>query len=245
MLQVLPTERSVGTPTAKQKVEPPILSGGSQEHPVFGRQPHAEKDLKRQNILVLSFYYWKAINLLKNADSVSTDRNMLIQARGAAYEARVEARANTTSEIARQMEVIAAEMKYEDSVSVIGINEFSRIAKNLAEITEPPRPQKFVGKLKRGCKLTRAGLLHRYHAFLVGELHTVSWNLYGSRDYATSMVPFDHEVTKRTSEHFHNGKPLPYRRGRKSYPFFDESKLTDRARSVLKSLKINTERAER
>ena len=58
------------------------------------------------------------------------------------------------------------------------------------------------------------------------ELHTLSLNLYGNRDYALQYIEEDDAVNLRCE----NGR----------HSFFDESKLPDRARSVLKSLKIDT-----
>lgn len=150
-----------------------------------------------------------------------------------------------SSDLASLLQIVMRHINDAGDADFLTVERLQRLTDAAVAIAKPPVPKKFVGKLNRGRKLTRTGLLHRYHAFLIGELYTVSLNLYGSRDYAMSLVPIDHEVTKRTSEYFRNGEPLPYRRGRKSYPFFDESKLTSRARSVLKSLKINTEIADR
>jgi hypothetical protein len=90
-------------------------------------------------------------------------------------------------------------------------------------------PKKRVGALRRGRKLTVAGLHVRYQSFLIQELETLSVNLYGSRDYAKQFRIEDDAVNLRCVG---NSKT--------QYPFFDESKLTARARSVLKSLKIET-----
>jgi len=57
------------------------------------------------------------------------------------------------------------------------------------------------------------------------RLHTLSLNLYGNRDYALQYIEEDDAVNLRCQSGRH--------------PFFDESKLADRARSVLKSLKID------
>jgi hypothetical protein len=93
-------------------------------------------------------------------------------------------------------------------------------------------PKKRVGHLQRGRKLTRAGLLMRYQSYLVQELETVSWNLYGERDYAKQVVIFDHAVRARCTSADDRG------------PFFNERNLPDRARAVLGSLKIDTEIAD-
>jgi hypothetical protein len=85
---------------------------------------------------------------------------------------------------------------------------------------------------QRGGKLTRAGLLHRYESFLMKELQTLSLNLYGDRDYALQYIAEDDAVNLRCRDSRHK------------YPFFDESKLADRAKSVLKSLKIDTKKVD-
>jgi hypothetical protein len=111
--------------------------------------------------------------------------------------------------------------------------DIAKFAAQLTLLSAPPEPTKQIGALARGNKLTRRGLLHRYHAFLIEELNTVSWDLYGNRDFGTYYQPFDHAVNKRCKS--------KARRGR-SDPFFDQRQLPSRARSVMKSLKIDTER---
>jgi hypothetical protein len=100
---------------------------------------------------------------------------------------------------------------------------------NFLDRTAQIVPKKRVGHLQRGRKLTRAGLLTRYQSFLVQELETVSWNLYGERDYAKHTIFFDSAVRDRCTSANDRG------------PFFNERNLPDRARAVLGSLKIDTE----
>jgi hypothetical protein len=57
------------------------------------------------------------------------------------------------------------------------------------------------------------------------EIHTLSLSLHGNRDYALQYIEEDDAVNLRCQSGRH--------------PFFDESKLADRARSVLKRLKID------
>ena len=71
------------------------------------------------------------------------------------------------------------------------------------------------------------------------ELQTLTWNMYGSRDFALNYQPLEHAVNVRCDSHFVGGK---YKAGRRSYPVFDEKKLPARAATVLKSLKIDTQR---
>lgn len=213
----------------RQPAPPPVLSARKtkDQHPVFNRQPHNESDLRRKGVAALSHYYWKAHRLLDDADD-ETDRDMLIQARGAVYEAILSVKPNTAADVASQMEVIAAEMRREETTSVIGFAEFMRIAENLTEVTKPILPAKMPGKWSRGNRLTKVGLLHRYCSFLLEELNTISWALYGERDYLTLMHFYDDAV---------RGK-LRDRRCR--HPFFNPAGMTERATRVLKSLKIDT-----
>jgi hypothetical protein len=117
---------------------------------------------------------------------------------------------------------------------MIGIDELSAIADELQRVTAPLTPKKKTGNLRRGRKLTQFGLIHRYQAFLIQELETIGWHVHGERDYPMKVRFVDDEVNKRCR--------LP--NGRGLYPiFFDTKSLPLRARSVLKSLKINTENA--
>ncbi|OSI68890.1 hypothetical protein [Bradyrhizobium canariense] len=99
-------------------------------------------------------------------------------------------------------------------------------------------PPKSPGTSRRGSKLTRAGLLLRYQAFLVGELETLSWYLYGDRNYALNLRINDQAVNVRCASGYVNGEYRHHAR-RKACPFFDKRKLPSRARAVLASLSID------
>jgi hypothetical protein len=58
------------------------------------------------------------------------------------------------------------------------------------ELTTATAPITRVGAFHRDGKLTREDLLARYQSYLVQELETVSWNLYGERDYAKHTIFF-------------------------------------------------------
>jgi hypothetical protein len=257
MLQVQPTERSVPTPTVtatKKKSEPPILSGPGQEHPIFGSFINVEGiTLENQLMAMLNHWHEKAIAACEeywasdpeNKSFDDPQYKIIFKAKWDIYNAAFKARILHVGDLASLLQIVMRESRDAGESEFIDAEQLQIIADAATAIARPPQPTKRVGNLKRGSKLTRAGLLHRYHAFLIGELKTLGWNLYGSPHYALSMIPMDHEVSRRTKEGFRNGKPAPYRRGEKHYPFFDESKLTARARSVLKSLRIDTERADR
>jgi hypothetical protein len=217
------------------------------EKEVFGAVP-PDFDLSRQLIAMLSFWHSKAIDIIHqvNADDqtlTDEDANQAVTIEHRIYKAMFEARITRAGDIASILNAAVARADAhgtKETTEVLSMKDVRSLAEKLTVATAPVVPTKFVGPLTRGRKLTRTGLLYRYHAFLAGEIETLSWNLYGSRDYAKFMVPYEHAVTVRVSAGFKDGKYNP--RNRKSQPFFDESKLSKRARSVLKSLKIDAER---
>lgn len=255
-------QRRTVRPSAKGKAAtaapllPPVFTPGlapidETKYPpaIFGKLP-ASFVLANQHITMLRFWQQRA---LKAADEAANgggkvDEN-LTHAMGIANNINAAIRAykaTCASDVALQMLAIVDWLDAmgcsEEIDQELTVAEFRDMASALRKATALPQPTKKVGALRRGGKLTRAGLLHRYHAFLVGELQTVSWNLYGSRDYASRMIPIDDAVTVRVDANFKNGKFAPSRSRKPSY-FFDESRLPQRARSVLRSLKIDTEKA--
>lgn len=88
-----------------------------------------------------------------------------------------------------------------------------------------PLPTKPMPALTRGKKLTRAGLLLRYHSFLANELASVSLELYGDRDYGTFYTPLDSFVQRAL-----------HGRG----PIHQQSKLPARAKKIFKAIGINS-----
>jgi hypothetical protein len=110
---------------------------------------------------------------------------------------------------------------------VLQVCDIVKMSTELTQATAPIVPRKPMGALQRGRKLTRAGLLMRYQSFLVQELETVSWNLYGERGLRQANRFFDRAVRDRCRS--------------ARAPVFDERNLPTRARAVLKSLKIDTE----
>jgi hypothetical protein len=233
---------------------PPVISPAREEHSIFGALSNIEGfALERQHMSMLNHWHQKAIAATdeywasepENKPDNDPEHDVLFKAKWDIFHAAFEARISSVVDLASLLQIVMRQTRDSGESEFLDTEQLQIIADAAAAIARSPQPTKRVGNLNRGSKLTRAGLLHRYHAFLIGELKTLSWNLYGSHDYALSMTPMDHEVIRRTKEDFRNGKPLPYRSGRKQYPFFDESKLTARARSVLKSLKIDTEKVDR
>lgn len=218
------------TPRAPKLAKPQV---GATEHIIFGKQPHKEADLKRQMVSALSFWYFKAVYTAEDAARSRTAQSKRVveeaeSARGSIYEAILCAKPNNASEVARQMEVISYEMSINKTITVLGIKEFHKLTDNLIELTKPLMPKKHPGPMRRGNRLTRAGLLSRYHSFLLEEIFTIGWHVYGERDYLLQFRPYDSAVET----------PLKAKSGR--HPFFDPAKLTKRAKAVLSRLKINT-----
>lgn len=219
----------------------PLAHEGSfPEYPpeIFGKLPDGFV-LQEQGIEMLCFWHRRAIEVLdersegggiadEELDDYCAIKNRIL-------EAVLSARAATSGQVAAQFRAVLAEIDCLQNggtvpVSIEEVLHVDHIVKMSAELTMATAqivPKKRVGHLQRGRKLTRAGLLMRYQSYLVQELETVSWNLYGERDYAKQMVIFDRAVRERCTS--------------ANAPFFNERNLPARARAVLGSLKIDTE----
>jgi hypothetical protein len=207
-------------------------------HPVYGLTPMGSNGfaLNKQMIQMLDFWHDKATTLLhENVRGAWEHWDLVNQVQGEIYEAALLYKPRRASEAARQFEIVLRQAQHEECVTVFSVEEFEQIVDGLVMATRPIAPKKKVGATSRGRRLTRTGLLIRYQNFLVQELETLSWQLYGDNEYAQQFRVDDDAVNKRCR--------------RLGDPLFDEKTLPDRARSVLKSLKIDTKtiavRAER
>lgn len=233
--------------TAVAKPAPhPTYDGTRYPVSIFGKLP-AGFVLQDQSIFMLRHWQSKALA----AASAATDDAGIARTMPVANELNDAIKAyksKNASDVAQQMAAVVDWFRHMGDATPIeeqlSVAEFRHFAELLTAATAPIQPTKKLGPLNKGGKLTRAGLLFRYQSFLAQELLTLSWTLYGQPQYASHMIYFDHEVTKRCSEHFKDGKLKPHRSG-KSYPFFDESKLSARARGVLGALKIDRENADK
>jgi hypothetical protein len=229
-------------------IQPELTPADPTKYPpgIFGKLP-AGFILQEQHVSVLVYWHRKAMQAVANLPAGHTDDDMsdAMAIANEVFEAIKGLKGTSAGVVSAQMSAVIERLKFMGNDSSIeeelSVADFTNLAEALAASTAMPTVTKRVGPLMRGSKLTRAGLLHRYHAFLIGELQTLSLNLYGPRDYAMKMHPIDDAVTVRVNAGFKNGKLA--RRTRTHYPFFDESKLPARARSVLKSLKIDTEKS--
>jgi hypothetical protein len=219
-----------------------IVATKAEPHPVYGNTPIGRDGftLERQALVLLNFWHEKAFNLHLHA--TKDDKNFAL---GKIVESKIHAVALQAKPINRreavaQFEILARQAFSRDSVC-ISVDELLVLVDGLKKANEPVRPKKQPGKLQRGRKLTRAGLLVRYESFLAQELETVSWHLYGEKNVSFGRVMYDRAVTVRCAPNFKDGK-FHQRRNCKIEPFLDERNLPVRARSVLKSLKIDTER---
>jgi hypothetical protein len=250
-------ERDTATTSA-----PPVIVGETAQDEtvfppsIFGKLP-ACFDLARTEIHALGFWLRKAMAFVDNLPTFpepEADNEAMAQGMDTVmriFEAIKGLSPNTPSGAALQLKAISEFVDwhyrsidsetYNGPIEEISADEFRHLATNLGAAVRSDDPTKLVGPLTKGRKLTRAGLLHRYHAFLVGELETLSWNLYGSRDYAMQYRPRDSAVSARVTNRYGDGPNVDRR---KTYPFFDESRLSIRARTVLGSLDIDTERDE-
>jgi hypothetical protein len=220
---------------------PDFGSAGAGNYPaaIFGKLP-AGFVLKDQQIRMLVYWHRKAMKAVDDLPAGSTDADMAAAMAPVnelldVIKAFVAKRPN---EIAAQMRAILEWMDFsaEHCIEVeLSTADFRNITRCLTAATEPLRPKKKTGALQRGRLLTRFGLIHRYQAFLIQELETIGWHVYGERDYPMGHRPVDDAVNKRCS--------TPNARGQ--YPvFFSPETLPDRARAVLKSLRVDTVRGE-
>jgi hypothetical protein len=253
------TPRSASPPRAakptarKNAVVAPlvIVPAIAKPHPVYGTTPIGRDgcSLEQQPIQTLNLWHERATaasaDYRKLHDDIADDDaayNLLYDCRWDIFAAAFLTKATGVTGVDHLLRIVLRHIEHNsgtDDETSMSVDQVKRLAAMVCKAAEPAKPTKNVGALQRGRKLTRAGLLHRYHSFLIQELETLSWNLYGHRDLALQYRPIDRAVTARCSAQFVGGK---YKAGRTHHPFFDESRLTTRARSVLKSLKIDTDR---
>jgi len=248
---------SSAAPQAANNPAPVVVPAKPDPHPVFGTAPIGRDGctLEAQPIWALNAWHKKASKILEPyyapGDLSEEDEKRfegILSITWDIYNAACSTKLYSSRDVAVLLELISRHNDNNGAGNddiVVDRDLLRRLTSELDRLTAFPRQQKKVGALRKGKKLTRAGLLLRYHAFLIGELRTLGWAFYGNDEYATRHIPMDDAVHVRTSNAFRDGKPIEDTRRRKCYPFFDESKLTDRARSVLKSLKIDTTKAER
>jgi hypothetical protein len=138
--------------------------------------------------------HWHRKSLQEINESPATDEELSTQSALARriFEAILCAKTRLASEVAVQMAAVVATISAEKTGAieeVLDVEDFRKLAANLLAATAPLRPTKHVGALNRGRKLTRAGLLHRYHAFLIEELNTVGWEFYAIETFPNSASP--------------------------------------------------------
>lgn len=204
---------------------------------IFGKVP-AGFVLEGQPIELLCHWHRTAIDVIdrffaKEPDSEAKDEKFTVycQIKNSILGSILSGHASTPRQVASQLRAAVAEiatLKTDSIEEVLDVDDVVKIAAELTKATAPIVPKKYPGALQRGRKLTRAGLLHRYQSFLIQELETVSWHLYGERDYAKHTVIFDDAVRARCTS------------TDRGYSFFDERGLPTRACAVLGSLEIDT-----
>ncbi|MET4293720.1 hypothetical protein [Bradyrhizobium sp. LB5.2] len=225
--------------TARQRGRAPAASEQNvipaAPHPIYGKTINCFT-LARQGLPMLEFLYLKARALKERVrDKDAETYGICCSAQREIFDAIVAAKPANSSEVARQLNVIAVEATEAGTTAVVGLCELTALAEHLNRVTAPLQPKKKVGALRRGRRLTQFGLIHRYQAFLLQELQTIGWHVYGERDYPLRYRPEDGAVSKRCA--------TPDSRGR--HPIFhNPQKLTARARSVLCALKVDTQNAE-
>lgn len=257
MLQVSTHKRAplrgkakLAAPKGRDNKAPPVIVAGA-THPVYGSLAMDAEGLRRQPVFMLNNWHKKAIALqvefIKTYSAKAADSSPYYDAcYNAAWdtlEAAFEVPLRNGRDVAAVLEMIARKGGDCGDMEWLRLEQMQKLLAGALKATAPEQPSKRPGPFARGRKLTRAGLLFRYQSFLAQELMTIGWELYGNPNMALTYIPFDHEVTKRCSADFKDGKYHPRRPSRrKHHPFLDEAKLSVRARSVLGSLKIDTQR---
>ncbi len=229
-------------PTMAELRSWPFDYGSFPEYPpeIFGKLPEEGFVLdEAQGIETLCFWHRRAIDILDQPFDDEDKLSAYCAIKNRILGAVLSARPATPGQVAAQLRAIVAEI---DSLStetapasieeVLDVHDIVKLSADLNRAAPPITPKKNVGAFQHDGKLTREGLLARYQSFLVQELETVSWNLYGERDFAKHFICFDSAVRQRCDSTDHDG------------PFFDEKSLPDRARAVIESLKIDTDTAD-
>jgi hypothetical protein len=219
---------------AETEPAPELQDSNTADYPfsIFGKLPDGLV-LEEQQIQVLMHWYRNAIAAVERlpADVSDDELDTGCDIVRRLYAAILTAKTHSAGNVALKLQAVLMKLDSEKSDSIeeaLDVDDIRRLAAELSDATKPSAPVKKVGALRRGRKLTRTGLLYRYQSFLMKELQTLSLNLYGDQDCALEYLAEDDAANLRC------------RGGRHRYPFFDESKLPDRAKSVLKSLKIDT-----
>jgi hypothetical protein len=194
---------------------------------IFGKLPDGFV-LEKQSIEMLCFWHSKSIEVIDEflasaPDTEETPERLsaYCEVKNRILEAILFVPTLRSGQVAAKLRAVVAEIDHLSTetvpCSIEEVLHIRDIVKMSAELT----------------KATAPGLLFRYQSFLVQELETVSWHLYGERDYAKHTIFFDRAVGSRckSADHY--------------YTFFDEQNLPTRARAVLKSLKIDTESGDR
>jgi hypothetical protein len=213
--------------------------------PLFGKVP-AGFELKNQPMPMLVYWLKKARARIDEITQGAETAGAYSEAEMASamdcfneiFDVIVSAESNLASDVASQMQAVVNYLDCLKSDSIeeaIDLPQFQNIAGNLKRATAFRQPRKRLGNATKGRRLTRTGLLQRYQSFLMQELFTLSTELYGDPQYALQCVSFDDAVQTA----------LKSEKSKRGYVFLDPISLTSRARTVLKSLKVDTENVER
>ncbi|SFL93440.1 hypothetical protein SAMN03159423_4499 [Bradyrhizobium sp. NFR13] len=244
-----PPRRSLTNKNIVADTNPSIITptAGPSVHPIYGSIPMGRNGfaLECQPVHMLDHWHKKADEICQKfnepGDKSEEDEALFEMAMIVAWDifrSALKAKLYNSREVSILLALVARHIDTHtgDDCEVLSVKELASIADKARLLTEPPRPTKVVGALQRGTRLTRSGLLHRYHAFLVNELLSVGLELYGNHKYPLTSIPFEDPVQDVCARRTGRGK---------SYPFHDQSKLTDRARAVFKKLGIDASSAPR
>lgn len=234
-----PVGRSVQAAPERQRISDDL---SIPEYPweIFGTVPEGfVLERTQRGIGELCVWHRNAMDVVDRLNGGASDYEMdtYCEIKNRIFRAILSARPSTPAHVAMQLRAVVAEAVQLDGGSEVGVSieevldieDIFKLSAGLTRVTGQITPKKSIGAFERDGKLTREGLLARYSYFLVEELQTVSWHLYGERDFAKHFVFYDRAVQDRCNSPDNCDSP-----------FFDEKRLPDRACAVLGSLGIDT-----
>lgn len=225
-----------------------VLASGSKRHLIYGNIPMGRDgfELSRQSMHMLNYWHHRAIDecieIDKREAKAKRRRHADVQLREELEAIQrviiaviLDNQPANVRDVWFKMEAVARHALYNDCEisELVTVHQFDVLTDRLEELIRAPIPQRKVGPLRKGGRLTREGLLLRYYCFLLAEINTVGQELYGNAEYARSVRMEDSAVFQRMG--------LPPKPG-SAWPIHRAHGLGARAKAVLESVRIDATR---